>query len=106
MATPVATATVGAGPRAGFRWTPELILYAIDLWHRRHLQTPTQDDWERAGADHPCRLTVLREFGTWNAAIRGTSVMCAPERIDNPTASASSWTTVAAICSGVWWSPV
>jgi hypothetical protein len=41
-----------------------------------------------------------------SSAIRGTSVMCAPERIDSPTASASSWTTVAAICSGVWWSPV
>jgi hypothetical protein len=61
---------VGPGPRAGFRWSRELIVYAIDLWHRKYLVTPTQDDWERAGADHPCRITVLREFGTWNAAIR------------------------------------
>ena len=22
------------GPRRGFRWTPELIVYAIELWHR------------------------------------------------------------------------
>jgi hypothetical protein len=36
----------------------------------------------------------------------GTSVMWAPERIERPTASASSWITVATICSGVWWSPV
>jgi hypothetical protein len=36
----------------------------------------------------------------------GTSVMCAPDRIERPTASASSWMTVAAICSGVWCRPV
>ena len=40
------------------------------------------------------------------ATIFGTSVMCAPERIERPTASASSWITVAAICSGVWCRPV
>jgi len=28
--------------------------------------------------------------------------MWAPERIERPIASASSWITVAAICSGVW----
>jgi hypothetical protein len=60
---------VGSGPRAGYRWTRELIVYAIDLWHRKRLEAPTQDDWERAGPDHPCRLTVIREFGTWNAAV-------------------------------------
>ena len=38
--------------------------------------------------------------------MRGTSVMCAPERIEMPTASASSWITVSTICSGVWWRPV
>ena len=37
---------------------------------------------------------------------RGTSVMCAPDRIDSPTASASSWITVSTICSGVWCKPV
>ena len=37
---------------------------------------------------------------------RGTRVMWAPERIERPTASASSWITVAAICSGVWCRPV
>jgi hypothetical protein len=33
--------------------------------------------------------------------MRGTSVMWAPERIEIPTASASSWITVSTICSGV-----
>ncbi len=37
---------------------------------------------------------------------RGTRVMCAPERIETPTASASSWIAVSTICSGVWWRPV
>ena len=32
---------------------------------------------------------------------RGKSVMCAPEWHESPTASASSWTAVSAICSGV-----
>src|SRR5262245_20078547 len=38
--------------------------------------------------------------------IFGTSVMCAPDRIEIPTASASSWIAVSTICSGVWWRPV
>src|SRR5207244_692259 len=41
-----------------------------------------------------------------SSMMRGTSVMCAPERIEIPTASASSWIAVSTICSGVWWRPV
>src|SRR5581483_8528593 len=41
-----------------------------------------------------------------SSKMRGTSVMCAPERIEMPTASASSWIAVSTICSGVWWRPV
>jgi hypothetical protein len=58
------------GPRRGFRWTPELILYAIELWHRQHLRIPTTDEWDRADANHPSRVTVIRRFGSWNAAMR------------------------------------
>ena len=36
-----------------------------------------------------------------SSSTRGTRVMCAPERIDRPTASASSWIAVSAIGSGV-----
>ncbi len=64
------SAVVRPGPREGFRWTPETIAYAIDLWHRRHLRTPTAAEWEQAGPNHPSRQTVLRRFGSWNAAIR------------------------------------
>jgi hypothetical protein len=37
---------------------------------------------------------------------RANSVMCAPDRIESPTASTSSWIAAATICSGVWCSPV
>jgi hypothetical protein len=46
-----------------------MIIYAIDLWHRRHLRIPTVMEWHRAGPDNPCRSTVMRVFGSWNAAI-------------------------------------
>jgi hypothetical protein len=39
-------------------------------------------------------------FRSW--VIFGTRVMWAPERIEMPTASASSWSAVSTICSGVW----
>jgi hypothetical protein len=51
------------------RWTHELVIYALDLHHRRHLRTPTKREWVAAGVDHPCVMTVRRLFGSWNAAI-------------------------------------
>jgi hypothetical protein len=45
-------------------------MYALDLWHRRNLRTPTKAEWTRAGHDHPCYVTVVAVFGSWNAAIR------------------------------------
>ena len=57
------------GPRTGFRWTHETIVYAINLWHRKHDRPPLTSDWEQAGENHPSRQTVARVFGSWNAAI-------------------------------------
>ena len=51
-----------------FRWTPELIVYAIELWHRQHLRLPTTDEWDRAGPNNPSRVTVIRRFGSWNVS--------------------------------------
>ncbi len=36
----------------------------------------------------------------------GKSVMCAPDMMDRPMASTSSWTAALTIISGVWCSPV
>ncbi|HVZ21533.1 MAG TPA: hypothetical protein VG871_10750 [Vicinamibacterales bacterium] len=58
------------GPRRGFRWDRQTIVYAIDLWHRTHLSTPTRREWCTASEDHPSFDTVARVFGSWNAAIR------------------------------------
>src|SRR5262249_42174991 len=51
-------------------------------------------------------ITSSAPFSFRSSRMRGTSVMCAPERIEMPTASASSWIAVSTICSGVWWRPV
>jgi len=59
-----------SGPRGGgLVWTHETILYALELWARRHGQPPAARDWNRAGEDHPSRQTVQRVFGRWNRAI-------------------------------------
>jgi Homing endonuclease associated repeat len=57
------------GPRPGFRWTSELIVYAIELWQQQHLRIPTTNEWVRAGTNHPSRVTVIRRFGSWNKAM-------------------------------------
>ena len=46
------------GPREGFRWTRETIIYAFELWHRRYLCSPTVAEWRRAGSDNPSATTV------------------------------------------------
>lgn len=59
-----------SGPRGdGLVWTHETILYALDLWARRHGGPPAAREWNRAGEDHPSRQTVQRVFGRWNRAI-------------------------------------
>lgn len=59
-----------SGPRGdGLVWTHETILYALELWARRHGRPPSARDWNRAGEDHPSRQTVQRVFGRWNRAI-------------------------------------
>ncbi len=72
------------GPRDGFRWTRDTIVYAIDLWHRHHLRTPTAEEWEKAGENHPCRQTVLRRFASWNAAIHAAGYRPRPQGQSRP----------------------
>lgn len=68
------------GPREGFRWTRESIVYAFELWHRRHLRTPLAEEWRYAGEDHPSAPTVRRVFGTWNRAVAAAGLRAQQRR--------------------------
>ena len=59
-----------------------------------------------AGVFGPGAPTSEASFSASSSTVRRNSVMCAPDRMDSPTASASSCTTVCTICSGVWCRPV
>lgn len=48
--------------------------------------------------------SASRSFNS--SSTRTNSVLWAPERIERPIASASSWIAVSTICSGVWCRPV
>ena len=38
-----------SGPRGdGLVWTPDTILYALELWARRHGRPPSAREWNRA----------------------------------------------------------
>src|ERR1700747_2190554 len=66
------------GPRTGFRWTPETIVYAVTLWYRKHSRPPFTHEWDQAGENHPSRQTVSRVFGSWNAAIHAAGFQPRP----------------------------
>lgn len=88
---------VRSGPREGFRWDRETIVYAIDLWHKAHLKTPTVAEWETAGSEHPCRHTVQRVFGSWSAAMRAAGFK--PRRRGEPK---DTWTRNRCPETGRW----
>jgi hypothetical protein len=48
---------------AGTRWTAELVAYALDRYHRRHLRMPTVREI-RAGVEGlPSHATIRRRYG-------------------------------------------
>ncbi len=56
--------------RAGGRWTHELVGYALDVFHRRHLRTPTVREL-RAGVDGlPSHSTIRRLYGNASTMLR------------------------------------
>jgi hypothetical protein len=85
------------GRRTGYDWNRDTIVYAIDLWHRKHLATPTVAEWEQAGDDHPCRQTVQRVFGSWSAAIRAAGFR--PRRRGQPR---QPWSRNRCATTGRW----
>jgi len=59
-----------AWSKAGGRWTPELVGYALDVFHRRHLRTPTVREL-RAGVEGlPSHSTIRRLYGNASTMLR------------------------------------
>src|SRR5258705_4832355 len=54
----------------------------------------------------PVRSTSCRPAASSSLRTRGNRVMCAPDRMERPTTSTSSWIAAWAIISGVWCRPV
>src|SRR2546425_3994521 len=54
----------------------------------------------------PVSSTSCRPAAAGSLRTRGNNVMCAPDSIDRPTTSTSSWIAAWAIISGVWCRPV
>lgn len=80
------------GPRDGFRWSQPTVVYAFELWHRRHLRAPTAKEWSRAGGDHPSMATVRRVFGSWNAGVRAAGLRARGQGEKRPAPGRGRWT--------------
>jgi hypothetical protein len=48
---------------AGGRWTHDLVAYALDVFHRRHLRTPTVQELRRGVEGLPSHATIRRMYG-------------------------------------------
>lgn len=56
--------------KAGTAWSHELVAYGLDLFHRRHLRTPTVREL-RAGVDSlPSHATIRRLYGNVGNMLR------------------------------------
>jgi len=48
---------------AGSRWSKELVAYALDRYHSRHLRTPTVRELRAGVAELPSHATIRRMYG-------------------------------------------
>jgi hypothetical protein len=55
-------------------WTREAVVHAMRSWAATHGAAPKADQWRYAGVDHPHVSQAIREFGSWNAAIRASGL--------------------------------
>ena len=49
---------------AGGRWSKELVAYALDRYHCRHLRTPTVRELRAGVAELPSHATIRRMYGS------------------------------------------
>jgi hypothetical protein len=54
----------GTWSKAGSRWTHDLVGYALDRFHCRHLRTPTLRELKAGIGDLPSYATIKRMYGT------------------------------------------
>jgi hypothetical protein len=50
--------------KAGTVWSDELVAYALDRFHRRHLRTPTLAELKSGVDDMPSYATIRRRYGS------------------------------------------
>lgn len=67
------------GPsKIGAQWTDDLVRYALERFHRRHLRTPTLRE-VRAGIDDlPSYATIRRRYGSYGAMLRTHGYLVRP----------------------------
>jgi hypothetical protein len=56
--------------KAGGPWTHELVGYALDVFHRRHLRTPTVRELRAGVAGLPSHSTIRRLYGNASSMLR------------------------------------
>lgn len=56
--------------KAGGRWTPELVGYALDCYHRRNLRTPTVRELRAGVPGLPSHSTIRRLYGNASTMLR------------------------------------
>ena len=70
------------------RWTRDAILEAFARWHSEHGSRPTSHDWRGpAGSGYPDIKAVIREFGSWSAALEVAGF----ERTTRPPGASEMW---------------
>jgi len=64
--------------KAGTAWSPALIAYGLDRFHRLHLRTPTQREVRAGVADLPSYATIQRMYGSFGRMLRAHGYLVRP----------------------------
>jgi hypothetical protein len=56
--------------KAGTAWSHELVAYGLDLFHRRHMRTPTVRELREGVENLPSHATIRRLYGNVGNMLR------------------------------------
>jgi hypothetical protein len=62
------------------RWPKEKILHLLREWKEENGRTPRTVDWNKGDRRYPSSMTVVKRFGSWNAALAEAGLPPAPRR--------------------------